>query len=231
MKSSIIVSFILIFGVIAGNAWAVEAHPGPAGSSAVDSGRSYPLLPHSFYGSVTAAGSAVPAGVRIEATGPGVRSGAPGNPVYTHEGGYGSPDPFAQRLEVQGTMEPGTELTFLVGGMRAEVKPAGQGGEWMAGYPYSPGGVTALDLRVSVPVTPDPNFKGAGGSPGVVLDGTSRGQMPEKPSPAVLVVLAIVLVVLGGAAFILGRRAKTERVTKDGGESGGEKVEERPEED
>ncbi|MDI9632896.1 MAG: hypothetical protein QFX32_02435 [Methanolinea sp.] len=226
MKSSIIVTCLLIVGAIAGNAWAAEAPPGPNGSSAEGPGTAYPLLPHSFYGSVSAAGSPVPDGVRIEATGPGVRGGVPGNPVYTCEGKYGSPDPFAQRLEVQGTMEPGTELAFLVGGVRAEVRPAGQGGEWMAGYPYSPGEVTALDLRVSVPVTPDPDFRGAGGSPVSASHGTSPGQVPGKPSSTVLVVLAVILAVLGGAAFVLGRRAERERVTKGGGEPGGENEEE-----
>ena len=92
-----------------------------------------PLIPHSFYGSVMAAGSPVPAGVPVEAVAGGIRNGIPGNPIYSKEGGYGSQDPFAPRLEVQGTMDPGTEILFYAGGIQAEVRPAGTAGEWKIG--------------------------------------------------------------------------------------------------
>lgn len=178
-----------------------------------------PLIPHSFYGSVMAAGSPVPAGVPVEAVAGGIRNGIPGNPIYSKEGGYGSQDPFAPRLEVQGTMDPGTEILFYVGGIQAEVRPAGTEGEWKASFPYSPGSVTNLDLRVSVPVTPDPGFRIPPEETRSPSSVASPQNSQPNPSQNFMIGLIVILVILGLAAFFLERRADKKKESGAEGES------------
>jgi hypothetical protein len=170
-----------------------------------------PLIPHSFYGNVTAAGSPVPAGVPVEAVAEGIKKGVPGNPIYSIEGGYGSHDPYAPRLEVQGTMDPGTEIFFYVGGTQAEVRLAGTDDEWKTSFPYSPGSVTNLDLRVPNPVTPDPGYRITQQetiSPS--LSASPQNNMPN-PSQNFMIGLIAILVILGVIAFFLGRRSEKEK--------------------
>lgn len=214
MKSPFLIVGFLVFMIAFGAVSAAEVPSLPD-----ETGFPQPRIPHSFYGSITAAGSPVPAGVPVEIDAPGIRKGIPENPVYSNEGGYGSPDPFERRLAAQGTMEPGTELAFYVGGVRAEVRPADTENEWQPSFVYSPGGVTKLDLRVSVPVTPDPNFR-------MTPEGTSASQ-PGKtslhgqsgPSQEVMLVLVAILVILAITAFFLGKRAE-KKEKKTGGEKG-----------
>jgi hypothetical protein len=214
MKPQFLIAVFLVFIIALQPVCAAEVPALPA-----ETGFSQPLLPHSFYGNITAAGSPVPAGVPVEVDAPGIRKGIAGNPVYSNEGGYGSPDPFKPRLEAQGTMEPGTELSFYVGGVRAEVRPAGTENEWQPVFLYSPGGVTNLDLRVSVPVTPDPDYR-------MTLEETPSSQpastsLHGQPGPSVEVMLGLVaiLVILALAAFFLGRRA--EKKESEAGEKKG----------
>lgn len=178
-----------------------------------------PLIPHSFYGSILAAGSPVPAGVPVEAVAGGIRKGIPGNPVYSNEGGYGSQDPFVPRLEVQGTMDPGTEILFYVGGTQAEVRPAGTEGEWKASFPYSPGSVTNLDLRVSVPVTPDPGFRITTEETTLAPSLASPQNGQPNPSRNFMIGLIVVLVILGVVAFFLERSADKKKEPGAEGES------------
>ena len=76
--------------------------------------------PHSFYGTVTIDGLPALPGTTIEAIGPGVITG-PGNPITTTvEGQYGSADPLeTTRLVVQGYIDEGAPITFLVNGVPA----------------------------------------------------------------------------------------------------------------
>lgn len=213
MKSSILIAGFLVFMIAS---WAVSAEEVPL--LPAETGFPQPMIPHSFYGSITAAGSPVPAGVPVEVDAPGIKKGIPENPVYSNEGGYGSPDPFRLRLAAQGTMEPGTELVFYVGGVRAEVRPSGTENEWQSSFAYSPGGVTSLDLRVSVPVTPDPAFH---------MTPEETSSQPVKtplhgqsgPSQEVMLGLVAILVILAITAFFLGKRAE-KKEKKSGGEEG-----------
>ncbi|MCQ8893113.1 MAG: hypothetical protein NQU46_00535 [Methanolinea sp.] len=181
-----------------------------------------PLIPHSFYGSVTAAGSPVPAGVLVEAHGEGVKTGIAGNPVYSHEGSFGSPDPFKQRLEVQGDILPGTSISFSVGGIPAELQVLGREGEWLVSYPYTPGSVTELALRVAVPVTPDPRYHETEAEtlPRSPVTSTPGGGI--NPSQGTMMGLVIVLVLLGGLAYVLGRRAERTKKGQEQKEGPGE---------
>ncbi len=190
-----------------------------------------PLIPHSFYGSVTAAGSPVPEGVPVMVEAVGIRKGIAGNPVYSREGEYGSADPFKPRLEAQGVMDPGTELVFFVGGVRAEVRPSGTDGEWQSSFSYSPGAVTSLDLQVSIPVTPDPDYRRAPGESGVSPSTTSPPGQQTDPSRNVMIGLIAVLVVLGLAAVFLGRRAEQKKKDKQEGKHSREECRESPPEE
>jgi len=141
-----------------------------------------PVLPQTFFGTIEAGGQPVPAGVLVEVSGEGIRSGVMGNPVFSHEGGYGSADPMAQRLEAQGAISPGSPLTFFVGGVRAEVHDvAGQGG-WLSEYAYTPGSVTELNLRVVPEVTPAPKEVVASLAAAVQAAQAGQGQQPGAVS-------------------------------------------------
>ncbi|MDH7509616.1 MAG: hypothetical protein QHH04_01050 [Methanolinea sp.] len=225
MKSLFLIAGFLVFMIALLTVSAAEVPSLPA-----ETGISQPLIPHSFYGTITAAGSPVPAGVPVEVDAPGIRKGVPGNPVYSNEGGYGSPDPFKPRLAAQGTVEPGTELAFFVGGVRAEVRPAGTESEWQSVFAYSPGGVTNLDLRVSVPVTPDPNYRMTTEetSSSQPVANTPHGQ--AAPSQEVMLGLVAILVILAVIAFFLGRRVE-KREKETGGEEGSTQKSESPSKD
>lgn len=214
MKSSFLIVGFLVSMIAF---WAVSAAEVP--SLPAETGFPQPMIPHSFYGTITAAGSPVPAGVPIEVDAPGIRKGIPENPVYSKEGEYGSPDPFERRLAAQGTMEPGTELAFYVGGVRAEVRPAGTENDWQPSFVYSPGGVTNLDLRVSVPVTPDPNFRMTSERTSASQPVKTSLQGQSGPSQAVMLGLVAILVILAITAFFMGKRAE-KKEKKTGGEEG-----------
>ncbi|KKM66699.1 hypothetical protein LCGC14_1478560, partial [marine sediment metagenome] len=98
-----------------------------------------PALPHAFYGSVTVNGAPAPPGTSVEARGTGVMTGIEDNPTVTTVSGiYGTSDPFAHRLVVQGDILDGTILTFYVNGTST-----GQTAEWDSGE------TTELDLTVT----------------------------------------------------------------------------------
>lgn len=107
-----------------------------------------PQLPQEFYGSVEVNGSPVAPDLSVEATGPGVVSGISGNPIMTSSGSYGTPGPVGLKLLVQGDIEAGTPIEFYVGGVKAEVFPVATSGPWLEAYPYLPGEVTELNLRI-----------------------------------------------------------------------------------
>ncbi len=107
-----------------------------------------PQLPQAFYGSVEVNGSPVAPDLSVEATGPGIVSGISGNPVMTTSGSYGAPGPVGSKLLVQGDIEAGTPIEFYVGGVKAEVFPVATNGPWIEAFPYLPGEVTELNLRI-----------------------------------------------------------------------------------
>lgn len=109
-----------------------------------------PQLPHAFYGTVEVANSPAGQGLVVEAVGAGVRSNIAGNPVTTlSDGTYGSVNFSSQKLMVQGNIETGAPLEFYVGGILAEVYDVVKGGSWATSYPYSPGELTELNLRIA----------------------------------------------------------------------------------
>jgi hypothetical protein len=111
---------------------------------------SSPQLPHTFYGKILIGEASAGQGLVVEAVGPGVLSGIPGNPVTTMTGGiYGIMGSSSQKLIVQGDIEPGTPLEFFVGGVPAEVYPVATGGPWKENYSYIPGDLTELNLRIA----------------------------------------------------------------------------------
>lgn len=170
-----------------------------------------PQLPHSFYGTLEAAGNPVPAGVPIEAIAEGVVTGLAGNPLYSREGRYGSPDPLTPRLEVQGTLATGTGIAFFVGGIRAEVQAGGSGGAWTSSYPFKPGAVTELNLRVAQAVTPVPGYVESPDLTLAVTPVATTTSQVVNPSTDMMIVLIGVLVVLGIVAYFLGRRAEKKK--------------------
>lgn len=179
-----------------------------------------PQIPHSFYGAIEAAGNPVPDRVPVEARAEGVSIGIPGNPLYTHAGGYGSADPFTPRLEVQGTLSRGTGLTFFVGGIQAEVQAGDSQEPWTASYPFSPGEVTELNLRVAVEVTPDPGYKETSTqtAPLTPAERTSAGGV--NPSTEMMFGLIAILVILAIVAFYFGKRAEKSKGEGDQESSG-----------
>jgi hypothetical protein len=123
------------------------------------SGQAGPALPHEFFGKVFIGDNPAPVGLEVEAVGPGVYSlqveisgrmiTVTGNPVSTQAGGvYGESGISAQKLLVQGDVEPGTPLDFYVGGVKAEVYPVSTNGPWKENYTYLPGEITELNLRI-----------------------------------------------------------------------------------
>ena len=113
-----------------------------------------PPPPHAFFGEVTVNGQPVPVGASVEGRGEGIRTGLPGNPITISEPGrYGGPSVREPKLVAQGWVAEGLALTFYVDGVRAECAPPG--GAWGESFPFQPGGVTPLNLRVgSAPAAP-----------------------------------------------------------------------------
>jgi hypothetical protein len=118
--------------------------------AAAESTSAAPQLPHAFIGMVEVEGLSAPDGLIVEAVGPGIRSNTQGNPVTTLTGGvYGRIGMAEQKLLVQGDIESGTPIEFYVGGVKAEVFPVATNGSWLEAYPYLPGEVTELNLRIT----------------------------------------------------------------------------------
>ena len=96
-----------------------------------------PALPHAFHGTVTINGSSAPAGTTVSATGTGVMTNIPQNPVTTTvTGQYGTGGLY---LLVQGDILDGATITFYVNG-----RSTGQTAEWHSGE------VTEFNLSVIV---------------------------------------------------------------------------------
>jgi hypothetical protein len=92
---------------------------------------------------------------------------------------------------VQGNIEVGTPLEFYVGGILAEVYDVAKGGPWATSYPYAPGELTELNLRIpSQPAvgqtrepTPVQTYSASSevtASPTVASGGSLLPQLPES---------------------------------------------------
>jgi len=113
-----------------------------------------PPTPHSFYGTVTIAGSDAPVGTVVTAEVAGVECGSI---TTTVEGQYGSSSPLGPWLVVQGYIDQGSTIDFYVAGVEANEK----------GY-FDSGVFTELNLTVTptddttppsvdiTPLSPDP---------------------------------------------------------------------------
>lgn len=123
------------------------------GFSVADETSVQPVLPHMFFGAVEVAGSPAADGIRVEARGEGVITGSE-NPVYTTGGMYGNAGALNRKLIVQGSIEPGSQIEFYVGGLKAEVYDHARE-TWEQGVMYNPGDLTRLDLRIDTEVTPE----------------------------------------------------------------------------
>jgi len=126
-------------------------------------------------------------------------------------------DPLIPRLEVQGTLATGTDIAFFIGGIRAEVQAGGPGGAWTSSYPFKPGEVTELNLRIAQAVTPVPGYVEL---PEMTLAATpvvTTTSQVVNPSTDMMIVLIGVLVVLGIVAYYLGRRADKKKASSGAG--------------
>ncbi len=103
-----------------------------------------PALPHAFYGSVYINGSPAPPGTQVTATGTGVMTAIPQNPLTTTASGqYGTGGTY---LLVQGDdVLDGATITFYVNGVST-----GQTAEWHSSE------TTELNLSVTIAVPPPP---------------------------------------------------------------------------
>ena len=98
-----------------------------------------PALPHAFYGSVTINGAPAPDGTQVSATGTGVTTGIPQNPVTTTVAGqYGTDGLY---LLVQGDIQNGATITFYAKGVSTHQTATFEAG----------GGPTEKNLTVTIP--------------------------------------------------------------------------------
>jgi hypothetical protein len=93
-----------------------------------------------------------------------VVAGGGGSFTTTTAGSYGSTCPVCPRLLVQGQIEEGSNITFLVNGIAAECLSPGTGASWQATYPFKQDSSTRLDLRISGPLHFIQASAGTGGS-------------------------------------------------------------------
>jgi hypothetical protein len=202
--------------------------------AAAESTSAAPQLPHAFIGMVEVEGLSAPDGLIVEAVGPGIRSDTQGNPVTTLTGGvYGRIGMAEQKLLVQGDIESGTPIEFYIGGIKAEVFPIATNGPWLEAYPYLPGEVTELNLRI----TSQP-AAGQTREPTPVQTRIPSGQVPtvsgypglQLPQPEVIATYqpGEIPVTRTQAGEGTGPAGSTQPVTPEG-ESSGTSVEDSPE--
>jgi PKD repeat protein len=119
-----------------------------------------PPLPQAFYGNLTLQGSPGPVSSEVKAVADGIITDVSGNPIATTiSGQYGAPGFLEEKLIVQGTLEEGAPISFIVNDVQAE---AFNGTTWVLTYPFTSGNVTRLDLRIpGTPISPIANFTGS----------------------------------------------------------------------
>jgi len=116
------------------------------------------MLPDSFYGTIVMPDDQpVPANQIVEVTGQGIMTGEAGNPLLTHEGGFGGSGAMDGKLLAQGHIEPGTPLSFTVGGVPARVYLVSDSASgWQDTTPFVSGDLQEVILMIDTTLTPGP---------------------------------------------------------------------------
>jgi hypothetical protein len=123
-----------------------------------------PSIPCAFWGSVTINGRPAPTGTQIEAVGTGVLSDIEGNPITTTQSGqYGAEGGLSPKLIVQGDIEEGAKITFMINGTAAYETAV-----------WHSGSTTRVDLTIRTSV----GTSGTGGG-----GGNSDAPIIPTPSP------------------------------------------------
>jgi len=108
-----------------------------------DTPTSIPSIPHAFYGTVTIGGSDAPVGTVVTAKVGGVQCGSI---TTTVAGQYGGSGAFDAKLTVTGEIATGATISFFVNGVDTTQTSS-----------FIPGGVTELNLTVTVSDTTAPS--------------------------------------------------------------------------
>ena len=108
-----------------------------------DTPTSIPSIPHAFYGTVTIDGSDASVGTVVMAKVGGVQCGSI---TTTVAGQYGGSGAFDEKLTVTGEIATGATISFFVNGV-----------DTTQTYAFSPGGVTELNLTVTITDTTAPS--------------------------------------------------------------------------
>lgn len=158
-----------------------------------------PGLPHAFYGTIEIADAKpVPANYAVEATGEGITTGSPGNPLLTYEGGFGGIGATSPKLLVWGTISPGDPVSFLVGGYPAQIWVVANPQGWQDNISFVSGEITEVRLKIDAALTAQaaptdvyvyPTITQTSASQGSVSYGTSTGSTTGSSSPATYVTL------------------------------------------
>lgn len=105
-----------------------------------------PPFPQALYGNVYLVGVPAPVGTVVEARGPGVKVGIPGNPITTTVAGkYGGPTLWELKLGVQGDIAEGAPIDFYVNGVSAQASIDSI--LWGSGIAFQSGVVSQVHLR------------------------------------------------------------------------------------
>ena len=158
-----------------------------------------PSLPHGIYGTIEIAdGKPVPANYPVEAIGEGISTGVAGNPILTHEGGFGYVTANKPKMLVSGTIQTGDPITFLVGGYPAQVWVVANPKGWQDNISFVSGEVTEVKLKIDVALAEQeapadvyvyPTDTQSTASSGSVSYGTGTGSTAGSSAPATYVTL------------------------------------------
>ena len=140
-----------------------------------------PQLPHAFYGTITIEGKPAPVNTNVSTTVAGGKDEI-NYILTTQEGEYGGTDDNSPDLMVQGSIEKGAPIVFFIDGKQAEVYDVAAGGQWQETYPFKPGRVTNLNLRVSTALADLYYINASSGNGGVIEPG---GVVEVVPGSAV----------------------------------------------
>lgn len=158
-----------------------------------------PSLPHGIYGTIEIAdGKPVPANYPVEAIGEGISTGVAGNPILTHEGGFGYVTANKPKMLVSGTIQTGDPITILVGGYPAQIWVVANPKGWQDNISFVSGEVTEVKLKIDVALAEQeapadvyvyPTDTQTSASSGSVSYGASNGNTGGSSAPSTYVTL------------------------------------------